>query len=217
VKRVPLLVLLRLGVRSLKLHKLRSSLSILGVVFGVAAVVAMSSVGEGARRETLAQIAALGIDTVTLRPRPPAPGEKPAAALPAAAAESVGRVVPGVRAVAPLRVAELPAEAGGRTAAVIAIGTTPGYREATRLEVASGRFLADLDVADRKRVAVLGAGGSARAVAAGARALKPLQDVIWGGYSGYIADPDGHIWEIAWNPFFPLDERGHLHLPDSTP
>ncbi|HEX2509057.1 MAG TPA: VOC family protein [Microvirga sp.] len=57
----------------------------------------------------------------------------------------------------------------------------------------------------------------ARAVAAGARALKPLQDVIWGGYSGYIADPDGHIWEIAWNPFFPLDERGHLHLPDSTP
>ena len=43
------LVLLRLGVRSLRLHKLRSSLSILGVVFGVAAVVAMSSVGEGAR------------------------------------------------------------------------------------------------------------------------------------------------------------------------
>ncbi len=51
-------VLLRLGVRSLLLHKLRSSLSILGVVFGVAAVVAMSSVGEGARRESLQQIAA---------------------------------------------------------------------------------------------------------------------------------------------------------------
>ena len=101
------LVLLRLGARSLKLHKLRSSLSILGVVFGVAAVVAMSSVGEGARRETLAQIDALGIDTVTLRPRPPAPGEGAASALPAAVAESVGRVVPGVRAVAPLRVAEL--------------------------------------------------------------------------------------------------------------
>jgi len=164
------LVLLRLGVRSLKLHKLRSSLSILGVVFGVAAVVAMSSVGEGARRETLAQIAALGIDTVTLRPRPPAPGEKPVAALPVSAAASVGRVVPGVRAVAPLRVAELVAEAGGRTAAVIAIGTTPGYREATRLEVASGRFLADLDVADRKRVAVLGA--------AVARALFPLESPL---------------------------------------
>ena len=162
----PLVVLLRLGVRSLRLHKLRSSLSILGVVFGVAAVVAMSSVGEGARRETLAQIAALGIDTVTLRPRAAEPGEKQPAALPASVAESLGRVVPGVRAVAALRVAELSAEAGGRGAAVIAIGTTPAYREAARVELASGRFLADLDVRDRKRVAVLGA--------AVARALFPL-------------------------------------------
>jgi putative ABC transport system permease protein len=160
------IVLLRLGVRSLKLHKLRSSLSILGVVFGVAAVVAMSSVGEGARRETLAQITSLGIDTVTVRPRPAEPGEKAPAELPAAAASSIGRVVPAVRAVAPLRVAELPAEAGGRTAAVTAIGTTPAYRDATRLDVAAGRFLADVDVADRKRVAVLGASV--------ARALFPL-------------------------------------------
>jgi putative ABC transport system permease protein len=158
------LVLLRLGVRSLKLHKLRSSLSILGVVFGVAAVVAMSSVGEGARRETLAQIASLGIDTVTLRPRGDG-GEAPAA-LPAAVAESLRRVVPGVRAVAPVRLADLAAEAGGRSAPVTAVGTTPAYRDAARLELASGRFLADLDVTDRKRVIVLGA--------AAARALFPL-------------------------------------------
>ena len=56
-----------------------------------------------------------------------------------------------------------------------------------------------------------------RAVAAGARAVKPPHDTFWGGYSGYVADPDGHLWELAWNPFFPLDERGNLHLPDSTP
>ncbi|HXY41775.1 MAG TPA: ABC transporter permease [Vicinamibacteria bacterium] len=150
-------VLVHLGVRSLKLHKLRSSLSILGVVFGVAAVVAMSSVGEGARRETLAQISALGIDTVTVRPRPAAPGAAAAPALPAGAAESLRRVVPGVRAVAALRVAELPAEAGGRHATAIAVGTTPGYREAARLALADGRFLADVDLVDHKRVAVLGA------------------------------------------------------------
>ncbi|HUL76419.1 MAG TPA: ABC transporter permease [Vicinamibacteria bacterium] len=163
---LPIPVLVRLGARSLRLHKLRSSLSILGVVFGVGAVVAMSSVGEGARRETLAQISSLGIDTVTVRPRPAEPGRKAAPVLPVAAAGSLGRVVPGVRAVAPLRVAELPAEAGGRSTPVIAIGTTPAYGEATRLELAAGRFLADLDVADRKRVAVLGA--------AAARALFPL-------------------------------------------
>jgi predicted lactoylglutathione lyase len=55
----------------------------------------------------------------------------------------------------------------------------------------------------------------ARALQAGARPLKPLQDVFWGGYSGYFADPDGHLWEVAWNPFFPLDEQGHMFLPDS--
>ena len=56
----------------------------------------------------------------------------------------------------------------------------------------------------------------ARAVAAGADALKPPQDTFWGGYAGYFADPDGHLWEVAWNPFFPLDERGNLLLPDSV-
>jgi len=55
----------------------------------------------------------------------------------------------------------------------------------------------------------------ARAVEAGACPIKPLQDVFWGGYSGYFADPDGHLWEVAWNPSFPLDEQGHLFLPDS--
>ena len=54
----------------------------------------------------------------------------------------------------------------------------------------------------------------AEAQAAGARLLKPAQDVFWGGYSGYFADPDGHPWEVAWNPFFPLDEEGRLQLPD---
>jgi putative ABC transport system permease protein len=151
------LVLLRLAARNLRLHKLRSGLSILGVVFGVSAVVAMSSVGEGARRETLAQIAALGIDTVTVRLRPPAPGEPARTALPGSAATSIRRVVPAARAVAPLRVAELAADSGGRRLSVIAIGTTPDYRDAARIDVASGRFLADVDVADAKRVAVLGA------------------------------------------------------------
>jgi len=41
----------------------------------------------------------------------------------------------------------------------------------------------------------------AQAVAAGATLVKPAQKVFWGGYSGYFADPDGHLWEIAYNPF----------------
>jgi catechol 2,3-dioxygenase-like lactoylglutathione lyase family enzyme len=48
----------------------------------------------------------------------------------------------------------------------------------------------------------------ALAAAAGATVVKPGQDAFWGGYSGYFADPEGHLWEVAWNPHFPLaDDR----------
>ena len=53
----------------------------------------------------------------------------------------------------------------------------------------------------------------AAALAAGATALKAPQKVFWGGYSGYYADPDGHVWEVAMNPFWPLNEDGSLTLP----
>jgi uncharacterized glyoxalase superfamily protein PhnB len=44
-----------------------------------------------------------------------------------------------------------------------------------------------------------------QALAAGASLLKPAAVTFWGGYSGYFADPDGHPWEVAWNPDFPLE------------
>lgn len=50
------------------------------------------------------------------------------------------------------------------------------------------------------------------AVAAGAAVLKRPERADWGGYSGYFADPDGHVWEIATNPFWPLDADGSLTL-----
>ena len=53
----------------------------------------------------------------------------------------------------------------------------------------------------------------AAAVAAGARPLKRPEATSWGGYSGYWADPDGHVWEVARNPFWPLGEDGSLTLP----
>lgn len=58
------------------------------------------------------------------------------------------------------------------------------------------------NVASEERVdAVL-----SEAEAAGAEIVKPGQEVFWGGYSGYFRDPDGHLWEVAWNPGFPLAE-----------
>lgn len=61
------------------------------------------------------------------------------------------------------------------------------------------------------------------AVGAGGRAVKRPEPTFWGGYSGYFADPDGHLWELAHNPFFKLTKKGHLDLgtdpkqaPDKT-
>lgn len=54
----------------------------------------------------------------------------------------------------------------------------------------------------------------AEAEAAGARVVKPAEDAFWGGRSGYFADPDGHLWEVAWNPHFPLGPDGSLRLPE---
>lgn len=48
----------------------------------------------------------------------------------------------------------------------------------------------------------------AAAEEAGAEVLKPAQDVFWGGHHGYFRSPDGHVWEIAFNPFSPLAEDG---------
>jgi uncharacterized glyoxalase superfamily protein PhnB len=54
----------------------------------------------------------------------------------------------------------------------------------------------------------------AAAGAAGARLLKPAQKAFWGGYHGYFADPEGHVWEVAHNPHFPLSPDGKPNLPD---
>ena len=96
--------------------------------------------------------------------------------------------------------------------------------------VALGLFGRDALAADQGRPdAVLGTGAVtlaqnfdteadvdaayAAALKAGATALKAPEKVFWGGYSGYFADPDGHVWELAMNPFWPLNEDGSLTLP----
>lgn len=48
--------------------------------------------------------------------------------------------------------------------------------------------------------------------ALGATIVKPAQKVFWGGYSGYFKDPDGHLFEVAHNPFWELDEQGNVQM-----
>jgi len=53
------------------------------------------------------------------------------------------------------------------------------------------------------------------AVTAGGHLLKPAEEADWGGYSGYFADPDGHPWEVVWNPHFPFNPDGSVRLPEA--
>jgi uncharacterized protein len=50
--------------------------------------------------------------------------------------------------------------------------------------------------------------------AAGATVVKPAQEAFWGGYAGYFADPDGLLWEVAWNPSFAIAADGSIRIPD---
>lgn len=56
----------------------------------------------------------------------------------------------------------------------------------------------------------------ATAATAGAEVTQPARETFYGGYAGCFADPDGHVWEIAWNPGFPLGPDGALTVPDFT-
>jgi len=79
-------------------------------------------------------------------------------------------------------------------------------------ELGRGAMTLAYNVAEKQDVAPL----LARAKAAGARILKPAQDVFWGGHHGYFADPEGHIWEVAWNPFSPLGTDGAFQWNGAT-
>ncbi|MBQ1027462.1 VOC family protein [Micromonospora sp. C95] len=52
------------------------------------------------------------------------------------------------------------------------------------------------------------------AAQAGAAVTRPARDTSYGGYAGYFTDPDGHLWEIAWNPGFPIAADGTITVPD---
>ena len=154
--------LIQVAIRGLALHKLRSTLSALGIVFGVAAVVAMLSVGEGARREILAEVGRLGINRVTVRAGSLSrsteveAGKLQSPGLSLADAEAISEVSPNVESLAPVRTASEQIANGERRAEATLLATTPSFARTEELALAGGRFVADADVSDAKRVIVLG-------------------------------------------------------------
>jgi len=154
--------LAKLAWRGLMLHRLRSMLSALGIVFGVAAVIAMLSVGEGARREILTEVGRMGITRVSVRAGTLSEEtEYDARSLQSLGlniddARAIVDVVPTVESLAPLRESsEQMTRAEYRVEATL-LATTPSFSGTEELVIDEGRFLTDTDVSDRKRVVVLG-------------------------------------------------------------
>jgi ABC-type antimicrobial peptide transport system permease subunit len=151
-----------IGIRGLLLRKVRSLLSTLGIIFGVAAVISMMSIGEGAKREAIEQIKLLGTNNIRIK-QLDLKGEKRADAERRTSTGvtfddviAIRERFPGLVGVAPLKFINAEIWLTGRQAGAEVIGTSPEYAEVTNVQVAEGRFITPLDLGDAKRICVLG-------------------------------------------------------------
>ena len=154
---------IKLGAKSLWMHRLRSTLTALGIVFGVASVIAMLAIGEGASREAREQIARLGARNIILRTVKPAEQRTATAntdtvqayGLMYDDAERIRRTVPDVVEVVPQRLTTFQAWYRNRAATVRLVGTVPWHTEVHPVSRTRGRFLTPVDLDYQQKVAVI--------------------------------------------------------------
>ncbi|MBT3231756.1 MAG: FtsX-like permease family protein [Calditrichaeota bacterium] len=165
------------AVDGLRSHKLRSGLTTLGVIFGVAAVISMSSIGEGARREALQQIEQMGASNIIIDDARPEDGEERRNAirrnpkgLILADAEALKSVLADVELVVPQRFGPMKVRAGSQEAQLNIVSSTPDIFTLQKNELSEGRFYSWLDEEDLRKICVLGGGAK--------RELFPLESAI---------------------------------------
>ncbi len=181
-----------LGVRTLWLHKLRSLLTMLGVVFGVGSVIAMLAVGEGAGREALEQIRRLGshniiIDSAKALDEQGERNQRARMSVYGLLYDDDARIaecLPHVRRTVPVKIVRKEGRLGGRGMGMRLVGTTPLWFDLVRREVLAGRVLRDRDETGRGNVVVL--------TELGARRLLATQESI-----GETIRIGGEIFEVV--------------------
>ncbi len=157
--------ILRLGLRSLWLHRLRSLLTVLGIVFGVCSVIAMLAIGEGASYEAQEQIKNLGSQNIILRSVKPPEDQKVSEratrsfvlqyGLTYTDLRRIRATIPGVTLVVPARIIREYAWNRTRRVDCEVVGTVPWYPEMRNHQVALGRFFTDLELETGANVCVL--------------------------------------------------------------
>ncbi len=162
---------LRLGIKSLWLHRLRSLLTVLGIVFGVCSVIAMLAIGEGASYEAQQQIKNLGSQNIILRSVKPTEEEKVSNLQQSRALDyglkytdikRIRATIPGVRVVVPGRVVREWVWNINRRADVEIMATVPWYPEMRNHRVQLGRFFSDAEMEESTYVCVVGPEAAAK-------------------------------------------------------
>jgi len=149
---------LRISLDGLRSHKLRSLLTMLGIIFGVAAVIAMLAIGEGARRKTLSQIQALGLQNIIISDtaNPDEERENPSLRLNAGDVQAIQQILPTVSRVVPVFEQTMLANYKSRFIDLTVTATEPSYFELLQMTIQSGGFFSGIDNRLFQRVCVLG-------------------------------------------------------------
>lgn len=156
---------LALGVRNLTLHKLRSLLTVLGLVFGVASVIAMLAIAEGASLEAQRQIEQLGATNIIVRSMRPTEENKRenndsfllSYGLTYKDLERIAETIPTIVGVTPLREFRQELRYLDRKLEGRIVGVTPDYAQRNNLVIEQGRFLGEFDLSQYQNVTVIGA------------------------------------------------------------
>jgi len=153
----------RLGLKNLRLHKLRSMLTMLGIIFGVGAVICMLSISEGRSASQLQLIQMLGSNNVIVKSTKPAEGTEGGETTTLLKfgithndVERIRETVPMLKRVVPMREVAFTVRRGDRKMPGLVVGTDPAFFDVVNLAVASGRLLTLHDDKERLRVCVLG-------------------------------------------------------------
>ncbi|MHB8073302.1 ABC transporter permease [Desulfosporosinus fructosivorans] len=152
---------IRVSLRALRANKLRSSLTMLGIIIGVAAVIAMVGIGNGATASITSQIQGMGSNLLTISPGQSNSGGVNGGAGSSASitmddAEKISALGPAIKAVAPISSASAQVVLGAGNTSTSINGTTEGYEVIKNVSMARGRFITKADVDSSARVAVLG-------------------------------------------------------------
>jgi putative ABC transport system permease protein len=145
--------LLRLALSRLRTHRLRAALTMLGVIIGVASVVALVGVGQGTTSNITNRLAGLGTNLLTISPTGGGGGTS---TLTTDDVDAISKL-PGIAGVAPEISSNLTVSAGTKSTTTSVVGTTPAYPMVRAYDIWQGSFLTDPSLANDLRVAVLGA------------------------------------------------------------